>query len=763
MDLKLRDYQTEIIQKTYQAMASGSKRPLVVLPTGGGKTVCFAWMANAAQQKKSVVWFLVHRRELYEQTEATFERFGIPTDEIYIGMVGQVARNASLFPRPDLIIFDECFPAGTLVDGKPIESYKIGDVVQSLNHKSGEVEKKKVVHVFKNREPEVMVRINKHLLCTPDHPIFIKERRAYVKAIDIKAGESVLSLVSERNLMEGSSKVSERSVVEESKNLLLKRVREKLFKKNIERNDVCNQQKVCLEANDRKQSNERSGHERKDASDLNIKRSQAEKARRKWSRNDCSSGDFNVEPERAKSRAGIHYQNAHAETKRDENTHSLQAGYCVAGRDDCDRSGRGKSFFTRTTKSRQEKRKVLKWERVESVEILQRGCHDEFDGLRSDGYVYNLEVEGNNNYFANGTLVHNCHHSTATTWKKITEQFPDAWIIGLTATPCRLDGKPLGEVYDSLVQGVTTADLIRSGYLSDYRAYSVSTTDLSALKRKGKDFDMDEAADLMMDRAVYGDVIKHYQELANGKRAICFCTTVRHSEAMADIFRQAGITAEHFDGNTPKRKRTEIVERFRSGETQILCNVDIVSEGFDLAACDAVILLRPTQSLSLYLQQVGRALRPAPDKTAIILDHVGNALRHGLPDDHRDWSLASQVRSPEKFDEEGKLILRTCSVCFGVYPNTVSECPLCGATYQTTREEIEQINEVRLIELKRKQEQRYEAWQERKAESLESESDCKTYAELIALGKKKGVPNLKKYATKWSYQLGISRPWDRRR
>ena len=461
--LKLRDYQEDIIGKTYYSMTTGHKRPLVVLPTGGGKTVCFAWMADAAQRKGSTVWFLVHRRELFEQTEQTFEKFNIPTDEIYIGMVGQVARNSSLFPRPDLIVFDEG------------------------------------------------------------------------------------------------------------------------------------------------------------------------------------------------------------------------------------------------------------------------------------------------------------HHASAATWQKITDQFPDAWIIGLTATPCRLDGKPLGKVYDDLVQGITTADLIQRGYLSDYRAYSVPTADTSRIGTKGKDFDMDEASDVMMDRAVYGDVIRHYTELAPGKRAICFCTTVRHSEAMAAEFRMAGINAVHFDGTTPKRQRKEIVERFRSGEIQILCNIDLVSEGFDISACDAVILLRPTQSLSLYLQQVGRALRPAEGKTAIILDHVGNALRHGLPDDQRDWSLASQVRSPEKFDETGKLILRTCTQCFGVYENTRSECPLCGNPYQTTREEIEQINSVQLKELKRREEAHRESWNEKRSEQIQTEQDCKTYNDLVILGRQKGVPNVRKWATSASYRLGIPRPWERGR
>lgn len=360
-------------------------------------------------------------------------------------------------------------------------------------------------------------------------------------------------------------------------------------------------------------------------------------------------------------------------------------------------------------------------------------------------------------------ITDEAHMAAAKTWRRIYEHWPDAYMVGFSASPCRLDGKPLGNIFDDLIVGIDTAELIERGWLSSYRLFSVASADLKNIKQKGRDFDMEDAERALMKRAVYGNVIAHHQKLAKDLRTVIYCTTVEHSKKTAEAFREAGYPSEHIDGTFSEKQRDEIVERFRTGETQVLTNCDIVSTGFDLPAIGCCIMLRPTMSTALYIQQSGRALRPAEGKTAIILDHVGNAVRHGLPDDPRGWSLTDTVKPKPKFDEEGKLILRTCTECFAVYPNTESECPLCGEPYQTTREEIEQINSVQLVELKRKQEAHYENWQDKKAETLESESDCKTYAELIALGKKKGEPNLKKYATKWSYQLGISRPWDRRR
>jgi superfamily II DNA or RNA helicase len=341
-----------------------------------------------------------------------------------------------------------------------------------------------------------------------------------------------------------------------------------------------------------------------------------------------------------------------------------------------------------------------------------------------------------------------CHFSAARTWQKIVEAYPDCYYIGLTATPCRLDGKPLKGTYDYMIQGVTAKELVSQGYLAPYKYYAPSVADLSALKRKGKDFDGKQAADLLSTRAVFGDVIKHYRKYADGKQAICYCSSIAHSEKMAEQFAQAGINAVHFDGNTPKKQRNEIIEQFRKGEIRILCNVDLISVGFDCPDCECCILLRPTMSLALYIQQSMRCMRPKEGKTAIILDHVNNYTRFGLPDDDREWSLDSVPKKSSDYGEDGKLLIRQCPMCFGTYkPNGSKRCPYCGAVEKLTAQEIKNIKEIRLEEIKEVNRKKAES----AVRGITDPNDCRTMAELVAYGKKKG------YKSGWAYIQGKKR------
>lgn len=325
------------------------------------------------------------------------------------------------------------------------------------------------------------------------------------------------------------------------------------------------------------------------------------------------------------------------------------------------------------------------------------------------------------------------HFSMAATWQKLIDLYPNAFMVGLTATPCRLDGRPLGSTYDCMVVGITTKELIQKGYLSDYRYFAPSVADLSSLKRKGSDFDTESAAELLMQRAVYGDVIENYRKYADGLQTICYCSSIKHSEAMAEEFRNAGINAVHFDGNTPAAQRKKIVQDFRDKKIQILCNVDLISVGFDVPDCWCCILLRPTMSTALAIQQAGRALRPQPGKTAIILDHVGNYIRHGLPDTDREWSLESKIKPPIQYQQDGTLSVKQCEECYFTFLPGPDVCPNCGAEIKKTRQEIENIKKIRMEEIK-------ESNRQRAAESVQHKdiSDCHTMYEIMAWCKQNG-------------------------
>lgn len=331
-------------------------------------------------------------------------------------------------------------------------------------------------------------------------------------------------------------------------------------------------------------------------------------------------------------------------------------------------------------------------------------------------------------------ITDEAHFSAAATWQKIYQTWPDVYVIGFSATPCRLDGKPLAGIYDDLIETVTTSELIGMGYLAPYRYFAPAVADLSALKRKGADFDQEQAESILATKAVYGDVIKTYREKADGKKAVIYCTTVKHSQAMAEEFRQAGYRSEHIDGSTPTAERTRIVDRFRSGETMILSNVDIVSVGFDLPDIECCIMLRPTASTALFIQQAGRALRPQDGKTAIILDHVGNYTRFGLPDAPREWSLESAVKVGPEYGGDGKLLVKQCLKCYATFKAGPAVCPVCGAPVAMTREEIKNIREIRLEEIK----QGYRA----KADVAVQGKDlnqCKTLLEVQAYARQHGM------------------------
>jgi superfamily II DNA or RNA helicase len=284
-------------------------------------------------------------------------------------------------------------------------------------------------------------------------------------------------------------------------------------------------------------------------------------------------------------------------------------------------------------------------------------------------------------------FVDEAHHAVAGTWGRILAAWPNAFVIGLSATPERLDGRGLGDVFQHMVTGPSTADLIASGYLSRYRAFAPSTVDLSGVRTAMGDFDQAGAAAAVDKPAIIGDIVDHYQRLAPGRRAIVFAASVAHSEHLAEAFRAAGIPAVHVDGATDRDTRRQAVEDFAAGRVAVLCNVELFGEGFDVPAVEAVILARPTQSLALHLQQVGRALRVAEGKAeALILDHVGNLARHGLPDDPREWSL-NAVRRARKPADTGPAI-RQCPDCYAVH-RPAAACPECGHRYALMVRELE--------------------------------------------------------------------------
>ena len=276
-------------------------------------------------------------------------------------------------------------------------------------------------------------------------------------------------------------------------------------------------------------------------------------------------------------------------------------------------------------------------------------------------------------------IIDEAHHATAGTWKKIMEAFPQAMTLGVTATPARLDGKGLGDIFQSLVMGPSVDELIQWGNLSKYNYYAPpSKADIKSVRIQFGDYVKSELERAVDDDALVGDIVANYQKLADGRQTVCYCVSRKHSEHTAAKFRAAGISAAHVDGETHKAERDRIISDFRRKKLRVLCNVDLLGEGFDVPGMEAVILARPTASLTLFIQQSMRPLRPDPDnpsKVAVIIDHVGNCFRHGLPNALQEWTLDSK---PKK-KRIREISMHQCPKCYQVWMTPLLRiCAACG-------------------------------------------------------------------------------------
>lgn len=336
-------------------------------------------------------------------------------------------------------------------------------------------------------------------------------------------------------------------------------------------------------------------------------------------------------------------------------------------------------------------------------------------------------------------IVDECHHAThKTTWGKVLQHYPRAKILGVTATPERLDGQGLGAesggFFDTMITGPSVADLTAQGYLSPAVIYAPTTQiDLSGVKTRGGDFAQNELAAVMDRPTITGDAVGTYRKHCHQQPAIAFCASVQHAEHVAAAFSSAGYRAASVDGGMDHATRASRVADLGAGRLDVLTSCDIISEGTDVPVVSAAILLRPTQSLSLCLQQMGRVLRPFPGKThATILDHVGNVFRHGFPDDDRAWSLEGKQKGKGKKKDDDAPAIRQCEKCYAVH-RPAPVCPKCGFAYPKQAREIEQVAG-ELAEVKRD-----EIAERRQAK--QAQASARSLEELVELGRKRGYRN----------------------
>jgi DNA repair protein RadD len=279
-------------------------------------------------------------------------------------------------------------------------------------------------------------------------------------------------------------------------------------------------------------------------------------------------------------------------------------------------------------------------------------------------------------------VVDEAHHVRAKTYRRILELYGNAVVIGLTATPCRGDGRGLGSAFDVLVECPDVAALTQAGYLVPARVFAPFRPDLAGVRIERGDYVEAQLAERMDRAKLTGDIVSHWHRLAERRRTVVFATSVAHSVHLRDEFRRSDVLAEHLDGSTPADERDAILARLAAGSVDVVVNCAILTEGWDSPAASCLVLARPTRSFGLFRQMIGRVLRPAPGKAdALILDHAGAVFEHGLPDEPVIWTLREDRRAErpkQQARREGRArTLTTCPECHAVRWQG-KPCGACG-------------------------------------------------------------------------------------
>jgi len=738
--MRLRPFQGILKNDIYTAWDSGHKNVLAVSPTGSGKTVIFS---DVLKDHKGASCAIAHRQELVTQISLALARDDVPhriigptnvvklAVNIHMNECGMsyynpgapcavagvdtlVRRRTALsnwLPNVTKWVQDECFPAGTLVDNIPIETIKRGDYVTAYNENTGGFEQRKVVRLFKTKAPEYMVslQIGHHVLyCTRQHPILTI--KGWKNAEYINESDTVYMV----QKTGGYDRTQKTSIRKNRARLLWDKMFDRVSCENIIGNNEQNEPETRVGSNEKKQSDEKSNDTRESINNIKSNRAQTKNTGREREVITAGRNCTNYFIRWVRFYWTNKYKNRLSNWRRFGISASIQSRYRELR---FKISNRSRWKFSRSINSkttRQEKRQIFKWVRVDGVTIQKRNDIKNPAGRCKDGFVYNIEVKGLHTYTANGVVVHNCHHVLINNkWGKAVDMFPNAIGLGVTATPDRADGHGLGRrydgVFDTMVEGPQMRALIDMGYLTDYRVFAPpSDIDLTNVTITASgEYSPEKLKKAVRKSHVVGDVVTHYLRIAPGKLGITFADNVETATDIAREYNRRGVPAAVVSANTPDAERVAVLRRFKARELLQLVNVDLFGEGFDLPAIEVVSMARPTQSYALYCQQFGRALRlmisdilsgvwdtysdaqrrafiaESIKPHAIIIDHVGNVVRHNLPDRPRVWSLARRDRN-RKLKSEDDIPVTACPACTAVYERITRTCPYCGHTAEPT-------------------------------------------------------------------------------
>lgn len=308
-------------------------------------------------------------------------------------------------------------------------------------------------------------------------------------------------------------------------------------------------------------------------------------------------------------------------------------------------------------------------------------------------------------------VIDEAHRSMAKTYLHLIDAYSEALVLGLSATPCRKDGRGLGEVYEQMVSCPSLTELINEGYLVPTRFFAPSIPDLKGVKVRAGDYVEEQLAEKMDRPELVGDVIEQWALHGGNRKTVVFASSVEHSIHLARAFCSSGVAADHLDGNTPIQERDQMLRKLSDGDLQVVCNCQVLTEGWDQPDVGCVVLARPTRSIVLYLQMVGRGMRPWPGKRdLIVIDHSGALYEHGFPEEKIRWSLDPSEKVVNEVQEqraakEARPIC--CPECSAVYVGR-AQCPECGHTPKRRPSKVAYVD-AQLGEVPRKGETQSEA------------------------------------------------------
>jgi len=702
--IELRPYQRECVNKILWAKNSNlAGNDLVCMAQGSGKSIVIAHLAH---QLDEPILILQPSKEILEQN---LEKLSYYVDRAKIGIysasmkekvvkyftfatIGSIYKKPEEFKHFGLVLIDECFVAGTKVENKNIENIKIGDYVNSFNHQKNCIEKKKVLSISKRWYEGILTNIDNGLIIsTYNHPYYVKGK-GYIPAKELKQGDAIYAIQeSTFTKTEIISMQQMRKDVFDSIKTYFKKIQKKstIILQKMQIRDFS---KRKFNKNEEKKSYVDGWSERKNDSNSQKNRTQASNTRGQWEKNANTARNV-IQRIRRWLVSKINNNNWQWLSAS-----SLQNRYWKPNQNDSRRSKWSLSLFFNSTKTRQKKRHFFKIKKLESIQSYEQGSY----GKSKKGcWVYNLEIEDNNNYFANGVLVHNCHLVNI---KNLTGMFStflknigNVKCIGFTATPYRMglgyryeDGELIaystiklinrmkGFFWKRLLFNITTQELIDKGFLCPLEYIDRSLIDHADIPRNKSEseFDLEKYEKMLSNRQV--EIIKAIEYAKSiSKSVLVFCSSVKQAEKLAGLLNGSVVSAK-----TKTDERDDIVERFRNGEIKIIFNVGIFVLGFNYPALDCIVLLRPTRSIGLYTQAIGRGLRIAEGKkNCKVIDLTSTIKNLGRVETIRvekqdKWEIISEtgswhnkelynftIKKKPKKNEEPKKEFDICPLC----------------------------------------------------------------------------------------------------